>query len=740
MINPIIPIERLALMVLLALPLAGWLAWRSSSAAGAKLRGWLIALRVVGVLLLAVAAFNPGHRERQREADSTTWGLMLDNSASMAQADVGGGTRLEAAERLARAALKASADAELVRTVTFADSLQSVEDGYKQITIQPGDTDIARSGRELLSEFAGTRRLRGILLLSDGRQVDATAADTLALHAQAQGAPLYAVSLGGPVTHHDFRIRSQRRQYIAFKGQPVRVDARINGQGAGPSILPVQLLGADGKILAEQQVSCPGEGADPAADGDSTQVVTFELDPLEPGRHICTFQLGALQDDHAAWNNRDEFEVVVLEHPVATLHVEGLPYWDSKFLMQLLRQQPNLAVESIYRVGENRFFKVESDIQDSRALDDHVFPETLEALARYDMVILGKGCEYFLTPGSIRALRAFVRDLGGALVFSRGKPYHGTLPDLEPLEAGQWGSSIAADLQLQPTVTGEDMGLFGRLLPGRDDPVWSSLPPIRHAHAQTRLHSFTRVLASGSLGGGSSNHEVPLITGRRYGKGMVVTVNADGIWQWGFMPSVDAAGPLYGELWAQLLNWTITYGEFLPGEDLAIRLSQTTIAAEGTTHVQIHHRPTSAETPPPTLEIIRDGEPVGTCSLASHVDNPLRWDGMVSLSQPGSYRLCVQTGDAAGPEQALTVVPKPDEHSNESADPDYLARLCAATGGRLISPDEVADTVRQFEAVEQEVQNVESKWDPLWDTPLYLLLLMVPFGLEWFLRRRHGLL
>ncbi len=743
MTDPIIPTERLVLLLLLAIPLAGWLAWRSSSAVKRRLRVWLTVLRVTGVLLLAVAAFNPGHRESRDEEDSTTWALMLDTSASMGQQDEGEKTRLDAARHLAGLALEASTDAAQVRCVSFTDSITPVEDRYRHIAVQPGDTDIGSSGRELLAEFAGTRRLRGILLLSDGRQVDAAAADSLALRAQAQGAPFYAVALGGPVMLQDFAVSSSRRQYIAFKGQPVRVDARVSGQGSGPAMVAVRLLGAGGELLALQQVAWRGDSVE--GDGGeqirrAAEGVTFELEPLEPGRHICSFQLGALQNDHALWNNQDEFEVVVLERPVSVLHVEGLPYWDSKFLMQLLRQQPNLSVESIYRVGEGRFFKVESDIQDSRALEEQVFPDSIEALANYDMVILGKGCEYFLTPDSIRALRAFVRDLGGSLIFSRGKPYHGTFPELEALEAGQWGSSIAADLELKPTVAGEAMGLFGRLLPGREDPVWSTLPPIRHAHALSQLQSFTRVLASGALGGGTAAHDVPLITGRRYGKGMIVTVNADGIWKWGFMPSVEAAGPLYGELWAQLLNWTITYGEFLPGEALAIRLSETTIPAEGTTHVQIHHRPTAAETPPPTLEILRDGVRLGTCPLASQADNPLRWDGMVSLAQAGSYRLCVQTEEGPGPEQTLTVVPKPDEHSNESADPEYLARLCGATGGRLINAADIAETVRQFEAVDQLDEDVEGKWESRWDTPLYLLLLVSLFGLEWFLRRRHGLL
>jgi len=736
MINPVIPFEKLVLLTLVLVPLAGMLAWRSSAAASRRLRLGLTALRVAGVLLVAVVAFNPGARRRRAEAESHHWALLLDHSASMQRDDAGAGTRLAAGRRIARAALGQSEDASRVRAAAFAATLRGADDGFAQVAPAAGNTDIIGCCRSVLAEFAGTGRLRGVLLLTDGRQVDAAAPDTLAAHARAQGTPVYAVALGGPVARRDLRIWSPRRQYVAFKGQTVRLDARVEGSGFTPMVLQVALLDRDGTPLAEQKL----EWGPP--DGAQTHVaaLSFETEPLPPGRHVCTLTLPVQPGEHAGWNNRDTFEIAVLERPVATLHVEGLPYWDSKFLMQLLRRQPNLSVTSIYRVGEGRFFAVEDDLQDARPLEDRVFPGSLEELGRYDLVILGKGCEYVLDPDALRALRGFVRDLGGALVFSRGKPYHGTLPGLEPLEAGRWGSSVTSDLHLRPTAAGEDAGLFGRLLPARDAAVWQSLPPIRHAHTLTWMNSFTRVLASAELGSGGAVREIPLIASRRYGKGMIVTVNADGIWQWGFIPSVEAAGEVYNELWTQLLNWTVTYGEFLPGENLALRLSRTTIAAGGASHVQVHHRPTAAEVPQPEVYILRAGERIGTCPLTPRPDAPLSWDGVVRLTQPGSYRVRVDAGGEPGPEQTLTVLPEPDEQSNESADPDFLARLCESTGGRLVQPDEIAALVREFERAPEQVEEAEARWDPWWDHPLYLLALFLPFSIEWFLRRRHGLI
>jgi hypothetical protein len=730
--NPVIPIEKLILFALILIPAAVWLAWKSAAAVSTPKRLLLSFLRLAGVLLLAVAAFNPGHRTVKHDENRSVWALLVDNSESMLTEDVDGRSRLDAANRLAQDALAASQDAAAVRKGTFSDRLRAVSDGYKTQEAAGGATDIAGSGRTLLAEYAGTRNLRGILMLSDGRQVAATESDVFVMHALAQNVPLYAVVQGGEIRQRDLSVRSLRREYVAFSGQPVRMDIKASAESLGAVITEVQLLDADQKTVASEKVEL--------SDEVQNKTVTFEVADIPAGRHLYSCRVAVQDGEHLTWNNRDTFEVVVLKHAIATLHVEGLPYWDSKFLMQLLRRQPSMTVESIYRVGAGRFFKVESDITKSKQISGRVFPESIDELAKYDMVILGKGCEYVLTHAAITALREFVREHGGALIFSRGKPYHGNFPELEALEAGEWGSVVNSDLQFLPTSAGEDLGLFGRLLPGMDGEVWKSLPPITHAHRLKSLNSFSRVMAVGSESGSSRSAQIPLIVSRRYGKGMILTINADGIWQWGFMPSVKQADKMYNELWSQLLNWTITYSEFLPGENFSIDISDTTLEMGDSARIRVRHRPVAEAVAAPMVEILRDGISVSSSPLQVDSGDALSWDGILSFSEPGLYNIKIDDGSGSGPESTVTVLPQPDEHSNESADRKYLEHICRVSGGRLIKPEEVKQLVEEFEKTEPAAEDVETKWNPLWDNPLYLILLLLPFTLEWFVRRRNGLL
>ena len=76
MMNPILPIEKLIVLVLVLVPLGGWLAWRSASVAARGLRIVLTALRALALLLLALAAFNPGHHQTRPDADAAGLGRL----------------------------------------------------------------------------------------------------------------------------------------------------------------------------------------------------------------------------------------------------------------------------------------------------------------------------------------------------------------------------------------------------------------------------------------------------------------------------------------------------------------------------------------------------------------------------------------------------------------------------------------------------------------------------------------
>ena len=731
--NPLFSIEHLVLVLLGVLAAGVYAAWRTASRASSRVRGGIVLLRLVGLAALCVVALNPGRWREHREDVRNEWAVVVDRSQSMAVEDANGRSRWEEGVRLAKRAAALADDPANVKCFTFCSTLDAA-DLATLGDAEParGSTDIVQSGRSLLGRYRkGSRRLRGILLLSDGRQVQDRRYEELGMEARARETPIYALALGGEVGRRDLSIRPARKQYVSFAGQELSVKAVLRNQGMGPVAPKVELLDSTGKVLDEKAVEL---------ENNAEKTVPFTVVSGETGYNEYSFRVQPWAGEGQAHNNEVSFGIVALASKLRVLLVEGTPYWDSKFVAQLLRNQPNIEVTGIYRVSSARFFRVESDATQVSDAETAIFPDDRESLSAYDLVVFGKGVEYFLNPDRIRLLRHFIREQGGCIIFSRSKPYAGEFPGLDALEPIGWGKALANEFRLGPTVAGEDSGLFGDVLPAAEDGVWQKLPPLRNAYRCARLKGFSQVLVEGVSTVGSREIRFPAVVSRRYGKGMVLVVNIEGLWRWGFFPTVPEANEVYGKLWPQLLEWSATYADFLPGFTYALRLSDKATLPDRPVRARVSRRGRDEQPRPQVLKVFHGGEMVQELALAEAGMD--RWDAIFSLAKPGNYRVELvesESGKRTGPCAALRVMPLPGEGDEQSADHEWLRLLGESSGGGLVKEEELAALVETLEPEVETVDLHKAVWDPAWDRWWVLCAVALALGGECFIRRRNGL-
>ncbi len=736
-INPILPLDYLVLL-LAAVCVAGvFLAWHSAAKAPRRLRLLLAALRLLALSGLGLLALNPGRWQAQAVDPKAAWALLIDRSLSMSTPDANGTTRWTEACRLAGKAV-ATARKDSARIFTFAGELEApVADPARLGNLTPDgpDTDIPDSIFAALTAFrAGDTRLTGLLVLSDGRQVAATEPRKATLLARSRGSPIFTLALGGPVTNKDLSIAMERRQYVTFTGQKLKLMARVTNAGLGAVSPTVQLIDPAGKVVAEQKVVFTNDGVMP---------VQLEIAPPEHGYFQYRARLPAWGGDVREANNESVAGVAVLASKIRIFMAEGTPFWDSKFLTQLLRQQTNMDVTSVYRLSANRYFRVDTDASRVADASEPIFPDDA-ALAKYDLMIFGRGAEYFLTPDRIQGLKNFVGRQGGCVIFARGKPYSGSFPELEPLEPASWGEIIGQPFRLRPTQEGEYAGLFGELLPDRGNPVWTQLSPLRQAHRCQRLKAFTRVLAEGvgAATDAGAAFSFPLVFSQRYGKGIVVVVNAEDLWQWFFFPALSTAGEIYQDFWIQLFTWAGTYSDFLPGRQYALRLGESLVYPDVPVRARIFRRAAAAETNAPSIRVLQGDRQVLELPATPAGDDG-RWDAIFSLKQPGMYRVELAGLDPTSVEgvyATLGIRAPPSEIDDFSADPAFLAKLAEASGGRSIGEQDLESAIHELDPATRPMNLEKAAWAPLWNRAWVLSLLLGLLGLEWLIRRRNGLL
>src|SRR5262249_45839062 len=166
---------------------------------------------------------------------------------------------------------------------------------------------------------------------------------------------------------------------------------------------------------------------------DNPTEARFEVSQAKPGLYRYEVRADPLPGEVSQANNLATSLVRVVDKPVRVLLLEGKPYWDAKFLMRTLLLDPSIELDSVVRVGAKRFMRrtLSRSAKEAAAADPvqeewKVLPDFAEFLARedclpsYQMVVLGRDADVFLTEPVLAQLRTWIGREGGSLVCYRG--------------------------------------------------------------------------------------------------------------------------------------------------------------------------------------------------------------------------------------------------------------------------------------------------------------------------------
>lgn len=738
--SPAIPLPWLVPLSLVLLAWSVWHAWKSGSSLPFPLRAITTSLRAVVVSSLCLILANPGRWTLPTHHNPPPWLVLVDSSASMKQAVLPGTSRADDAKSVAEAAESRAKSLSLPLSLQpFAATLQPA----CQANALPAPTGLSSRlipslTRAIQDAAAAGSPPAAVLLISDGRQSDPCPPedfDALTLLARSYQTPIHTIAIGTETPPADLTLIQPRASFTAFPGQLLHIPFALQASNLPASRTTVRLLDASGNQLSSTQIDLsPGQ----------TATAQFNLTaPSESTR--WSIEIPPVPGEIRSANNRSSFSIRIISSKTRVFLAEGAPYWDSKFLAQLLRQQPHIEIRSVHRLSEQRYFRIDSGSTRQPESSHPVFPETIDEMRQYDVVILGKNTDPFLTPERVELLRSYVRDHGGALLFSRGKPTTAQIEALEPLEPVGWASSSISEFRLTPNSEGSAAGLFGAALPAPEAALWSSLPPLKDARSVSFVKPFTRVLADAlPISASSPAHPTPALLVRRYGLGVTALVNGDGLWKWDFFPEARELGNCYEDFWVQLIQWTTAYSEFLPGQDFSLHLPSLQIPQGGSSNLSLSYRG-PAPIPTPSLLITHPDGSSSKLSPAMLQDASGRpqWRTSFTADSPGNWSIQVvdpRPSPPQAPALMLSVPAPTNETEDLSPDPDLLKSLALATGGTFLRPAEFRDFARiHLQPRAAAEVNGSAVWSPSWNHPGILSAICLALAAEWFLRRRNGL-
>ncbi|MEM6884927.1 MAG: hypothetical protein AAF571_07830 [Verrucomicrobiota bacterium] len=747
--NPLFAIEYVILSGLVLAALGALASWSSSSICSPGRRALLAALRALALASLILPALNPGQWVAPEEPADRETVILLDQSASMATQDVNGETRINAARRMA---LETTADAEgaevMLRIFTFDDQVREITAAeVNELEAGNQSTDIVGSVASLLDQYPpGGTRLEGIVLLSDGRQIDSTPEEALLTRAQARGVPVHTKTFGES-NRVDVSISTIHRHHTTFVEQRLRVRAVLRNLGAGSLRQPVVLKAEDGTQLQEQEI--------PIVAGGQSEL-SFEIDTSAPGYFEYTLETPSAAEEVDTSNNRTTIGVTVLEEKIRVLLVEGSPYWDTKFIAQLLQSHPNYELELVTRLTDRRFFSAGKAAEDEAAgelldADPTLFPEDLESIRQYDLIVLGQSVENFLDEEKVSLLRRWISEDGGSLICARGNPVTTPMPSLAGFMPMIWEDSWDAAYRWVPTYAGENVRLFGASLPGRENPIWNKLPLLGQASLGRPARSFAQTLVEGVADIQGQERRFPVVVSQRLGEGLVAAVNSGDLWQWDFLPDAAGSRDVYRDFWMQLFNWSVTFSEFLPGHQFALQVSRSRVGMDEPVRLRLRMRPAISGEFLPLLKIAAPDGSVRQLNPAASTRSPNLWEAMVMFEQEGSHHVMLDLEEGVSgisvagklqppPAEIVEVIAPPREDQLVAADFEFMQRLAEMTGGSVLENEDGSVSLLGTEPGEEGKIEAQAKWESRWDRAILFFPILALFSLEWIIRRRSGLL
>ncbi len=712
-------------------------------------RSVLVCLRLVVIALAMFAMLRPALVQTTTKRQSATLVVLADRSRSMSVTDaLGGRSRWDVLEMTlddSLPALRSLAEELELKLYTFDGEIHPLDFSDGQVNLGAAadgkETAIGAALEDVLRRESG-KRLAGVILLSDGAQ-RAFAPRDVAPQLPARrladlGYPLYTFRFGqarGLGQARDVAVRDLSVNETVFVKNDLQVHGSVRAEGFGGRDIPVELLmeNAAGKMepVAGVELKAPP--------GGEAVEVNLSTVPQTPGEYKVTLRAAPQPGELVTSNNDMSTFVTVLKGGISVLYLEGSLRVDSKYLLQSLDASPDIQVD---------YVRLDRRDPNQRPID---LADRFKR-GKYDVYMIGDVDSSFFTKDEMAALANVVKQgaglvmLGGFHTFGPGGYAETPLADLLPVtldarERQRLGDPIRADVQLpgpvhmRPTTPQGTRHYLMTLGEGTGaQQLWEKLPALEGANKLGAPKPAAQVL-------GETSDGKPLLVVHEAG-GRVMAFAGDTTWHW-WMEGFETA---HKRFWRQVILWLARKDETSDG-NVWIKLAQRRYSPRQRVEFSV-----GARSP--------QGEPVRGARFTAEVLLPDGSKQKINLVQQGEqasgdFEATTATGDYAiqvtaaqdattlGSAKARFLVYEQDvELDNAAADPTLLASLSAMTkdaGGQSLAPEELPDLLKRMaeQPPEMEVE-AQVKHTP-WDTWPFFLLFVSVISVEWYLRKRWGL-
>ncbi len=714
------------ILFLLLAALFTWFIYRRTTPPVSNfLRRFLAALRGFALAAALLLLFEPILGLAFQREQKPAIAVLLDRSASMTLSDSAGTRAEKAVAALSLPWVEKLGKQAKISFFVFSDSLQSVPlDSLHGISFNGDGSNLSEALQSAKEKLAG-QEYRAAILLSDGAH---NLGGNPGRIAESYGAPILAVQLGADRLARDAMISEVLTNEIAYAETQLPVEISIGAAGFQGRNSKLHILEGE-QELATQELVLPPEGT------QTTAKIT--LTPKQLGLNRYTVKLDGLEGEQTLANNRRVFYVRVLKSKLNLWIFSGAPSADFSFLKRALQSDPNYQVRGFVQRPGGAFYN-------SPGASLPAFAHA-EAWKDVDGIIMID----FPTRDTERPLL----DLIQTQLTDHSKPLfyvHG--PNVDP--AALWQLRSALPLANPPALNRE-RSLAVRLEPAGLTHALTRPLPAAHSSGDDLPPLFTNVNSLNVLAGseillsalhgrqslpGGRQAVEPLWLVQKNAARKTLAIFSYGLWRWHLMlQTVAGKAEIYEELMRGIVRWMVTKEDAKP-----VRLTTNKEIYRGGEQIELQ------------AQVYReDYFPLEGAQVQVQLTGP-DWQQDVILQDAGSglYRARLQVlaggeyqfhgaaelaGQKLGEDSGkFSVEPFSLEFLQTRVNESLLREIAAASGGAYLPPDSLEKAVARLPL--EAVVKHESRDYAFWGKWPVLFVLLLALTIEWFLRKREGML
>jgi uncharacterized membrane protein len=726
------------------IPLALWFFWTSLDRVGFRSRKlFLFVLRVAAFTLLLLILLRPELEFRKSQTLKNSIAVLLDNSKSLS-IKTNDFPRIDLIKKaLASNSLYLENLAKEFNVDYYfaSDDVEKVATGAIENLYQSHRpfTNLTRVFDELAGRYPGPSLLKGIFLFSDGADLTQESSEisrNLMERIKALGSPVHTLQAGSNEGFKDLAIEAVSASDFGFVQQPLSISLTVFSSSMGNRNIPL-VLKEGGRILLSKFVE--------VREDTKRYEVELEFTPQKVGKRIYTLSLPKFAGEFILANNEKEFEINVVRDRIRVLHLNGRPAWDSRYLREVLANNPKVDLLSFFilrNIGDD----VEASTTELSLIP---FPSNLlfdDYLSSFDLIIF-QNFKYdpFIDKKYLGNIRKYVQNggaflmIGGDLSFQGGGYSRTPIEEILPVNFEDINRPFV-DEAFQPVLNQE----FSRHPILRlekefeiNQEIWRSLPPLQGINIGLLPNKNAHVLAQHDKGS-----SIPLLVVGAFGKGRTALVASDSMWNWTFRNvGSGGSGRYFQRFWNNVIDWLIAEPEtrrlqlesdkerYQEGEQVLIKFKLLKKNYQPTTDTMMKLTLQSLKKEPrPEIELKTDEQGEGVFPFLP--------------DEEGFYTAQIKAdleGESLTEEIMFSVLKDTAEFEKPLINEFLLKKISEVSGGRhriLNGSDDLS--TYQFSNSDFQVKS-HSRSFPLWDN-WWAYSLMVGFlVMDWFLRRKSGL-